>query len=215
MIPCKVCKTPCTDAGRDQRRAYMRCGACGSRYVPPAYWLTPAREKQRYALHDNSLANDGYMRYLGAVADTVERCVEPGARALDYGSGPARALETILRGRGFDAASFDPLYDIGPASLSRRWDIVVICEVIEHVRDIDSMLKRLRPLLHAESVLLIHTRTIDSVNDFMRWWYKEDPTHINFFSRAALRGICESLGLRVVHADHARCIASRTRGAGP
>ena len=101
-------------------------------FVPPEFWLDENDERARYAHHDNSLANEGYVKFLGQVADVVAGLGAGQPRVLDFGSGEKAVLAEILRQRGFDCVAYDPLCSKGQAALRDRYDIVVLCEVIEH-----------------------------------------------------------------------------------
>ncbi len=203
---CKICDICCIDAGRDQRRGYVQCPRCKSVFVHHSDYLHPVQERLRYELHHNTAENPGYCSYLATVADEIDARIPQARRALDYGSGPARVLETILNERGRDACSYDPLYGIGESCLTGAYDVIVICEVIEHVRDIAGMRRQLTGLLHAGSFLFIRTCLLRPEIDFHEWWYKEDPTHINFFTETSLDSLVASIGLSVIFTDGNRLV---------
>jgi hypothetical protein len=180
-------------AGGD-RRSFFHCPACGLVFVPEAHWLTVEQERERYAHHDNRASNAGYRRFLGQVADVVvglaagHSTIPPKVlpRTLDFGSGENAVLTCLLRERGLPCVAYDPLYTDDPSPLRQRYDIVVVCEVIEHLRQLRQELMTMQQCLNPGAPIVVRTRCYPSVAGITSWWYARDTTHINFFSEQAL-----------------------------
>ncbi|MBN1575706.1 MAG: methyltransferase domain-containing protein [Chitinispirillaceae bacterium] len=163
-------------------------------FVPNAFHLSLEQERRRYDLHDNTETNTGYVRFLTQVADIVETvCLSPG-RILDYGCGRDAVLTTLLRHRGRACDPYDPLYDYAPPAGGARYDAVILCEVIEHCRDVQCSLREIRELLDERGIVVVRTQVYPAVRELSRWWYAHDMTHVNFFSRPALEFAAALLG---------------------
>jgi hypothetical protein len=171
------------------------CPDCGLVFVPEADWLPVAAERARYAHHDNTAANAGYVRFLGEVADVVCGLVGPGARILDFGSGEHAVLAGLLAQRGRACAAYDPLYGIGADALSARYDAIVLCEVIEHLRDLRGEIERIGACRAPGSVVVVRTRCYPSLAELPTWWYARDGTHIHFFAPRTLACAARLCGL--------------------
>jgi SAM-dependent methyltransferase len=165
-------------------------------FVPGEFWLSEDEERARYAHHDNSPSNAGYVRFLGQVADVVAGLETEKARVLDFGSGENAVLADILRRRGFDCAVYDPLYGMGRASLGDRYDVVVACEVIEHLRDLRGEMRTLKDCLAPGGRVVVRTQCYPSVAEVASWWYARDATHLNFFAEPTLGFAAGLCGLR-------------------
>jgi len=195
---CKLClASACVPAGRNKHRAFVHCPNCGLVFVPVEFWLSENEERARYAHHDNSPSNEGYVKFLGQVADVVADAVaglgtaQP--RILDFGSGENAVLADILRRRGFDCAAYDPLYGKGQSALGARYDVVVVCEVIEHLRDLRGEMRTLKDCIGPGGHLVVRTQCYPSVDEVASWWYARDATHLNFFAERTLgfaAGLC-------------------------
>lgn len=184
---CPLCLVPGSrPAGKNKHRDFMHCPSCGLVFVSRAQWLTVNDERARYDHHDNSHSNPGYVRFLGEVADAVGAIAAPGARILDFGSGENAVLTAELRRRGFDAIPYDPLYALGESALSSTYDVVILCEVIEHLRDLRDELLSASRCLAAHGCMVIRTQCYPSVEDVPTWWYARDATHIHFFAPRTL-----------------------------
>jgi SAM-dependent methyltransferase len=165
-------------------------------FVPSEFWLSEDDERARYAHHDNSPAHEGYVKVLGQVGQVVEGLGVGQAHVLDFGSGDNAVLADILRQRGFDCEAYDPLYGKGQAALGSRYDVVVVCEVIEHLRDLRDEIKTLRDCLSPGGRVVVRTQCYLSVADVATWWYARDATHLNFFAERTLSFAADLCGLR-------------------
>jgi 2-polyprenyl-3-methyl-5-hydroxy-6-metoxy-1,4-benzoquinol methylase len=170
-------------------------------FVPREFWLNADEERARYAHHDNSPLNEGYVEYLGQVADAVARLGVDKARVLDFGSGERAVLAKILRQRGFDCVAYDPLYGQGQAALRDRYDVVVLCEVIEHLRDLRAEILSLKQCLGAGGRIVVRTQCYPSVAGVASWWYARDATHLNFFAERTLEFAAGLCGLRCLRTN--------------
>jgi hypothetical protein len=165
-------------------------------FVPRKFWLGADEERARYAHHDNSPSNAGYVKFLGQVADVVAEIGSGRARVLDFGSGDRAVLAEILRQRGFDCVAYDPLYSTDRSALRERYDVVVLCEVIEHLRDLRAEMLSLRECLIPGGHVVVRTQCYPSVAGVTSWWYARDATHLNFFAERTLECAARLCGLR-------------------
>jgi len=194
---CKLClATAITPAGRNKHREFFHCPACGLVFVPSKLWLSEDEERARYAHHDNSPSNEGYVKFLGQVAGVVAELARGQARVLDFGSGKNAVLADLLRQRGFGCVAYDPLYGKGQAALGNRYDVVVVCEVIEHLRDLRGELGKLEDCLSPGGNIVVRTQCYPSVAEVATWWYARDATHLNFFAERTLGFAAGLCGLR-------------------
>ncbi len=152
-------------------------------FVPPEQQLDPAAEKAEYDLHENSLDDPGYRRFLGRLCDPLMARLPPGAGGLDFGCGPGPALSAMLEERGHPMALYDIYYRPDKMVLERRYDFITATEVVEHLAAPGRELERLWSLLVPGGWLGIMTKLALDRNRFAAWHYKNDPTHISFFSR--------------------------------
>lgn len=186
-MDCKLCSSAnVIPLGSNGTRTFHFCPVCELIFVPSDEWLSPEEEKLRYANHENSAENPDYVRYLTGISHEIDRIPTSYPKILDFGSGPEYVLTRVLRKRGFACEPYDPVYDLGEEQLSSQFDIVIICETIEHVRDIQKELLLLQRVCNPWGYIFIHTELYPRKEDFLNWWYALDPTHINFFNDNAI-----------------------------
>jgi len=194
---CRLCLAAASvPAGRNKHREFVYCPNCGLVSVPRTFWLSEDEERVRYAHHDNTSSNDGYVQFLGQVADVVAGLAMDQTRVLDFGSGENAVLADILRRRGFDCTAYDPLYGQGQAALHSRYDIMILCEVIEHLRDLRGEMQSIKRCLGSGGRVVVRTQCYPSVDAVASWWYARDATHLHFFAERTLEFAAALCGLR-------------------
>jgi len=184
-LPCPLCGGIDSEFfAEDRQRQYLRCPACALVFVPPRFHLDPAREKAEYDLHQNNPADPGYRRFLSRLCQPLcERLPGP-STGLDFGCGPGPTLSLMLEEAGHEVALYDPFYAPDPGALKGRYGFITASEVVEHLVRPGRELARLWELLEPGGYLGVMTGLVRDVEAFRGWRYKDDLTHICFFSRA-------------------------------
>lgn len=215
MHNCPICgadTTPITGASAELKivegtMRYFRCGSCEAVHVPQEFHLTPEEERERYALHDNSGSNEGYRKYLKSVADSVRELLPDmdELSIIDYGAGEEAVLTEILTEEGVDCRAYDPNYE-HLAKLDGTCDLLIACECVEHFRDPMREFRRMDELLNSGGFCYIRTEMLESTPYFSGWWYKNDLTHIVFYSRKTMSYIGEQLNWELTQCDRKNSI---------
>lgn len=203
-LPCPACSADSFEyACADDAREYFLCPGCGLVFLDPDRRLVPEKERERYLLHQNDDEDSGYSCYLSAFIDSsIEPFAPPPASVLDYGSGPYPLLSRLLSGRGYRVAAFDPFFSPGLPGDGSPFDLVVAHEVIEHCFDPRAALERMAGHLHPSGILSLSTHfRPDGPRAFLSWWYRQDSTHVSFFSEPCLDLLCGRLGFERVWGD--------------
>lgn len=168
---------------RDSRRDYWRCEVCRLIHVPDRFHLSASDEKAHYDNHQNNPADAGYRRFLGRLFAPLSRHLAPRSRGLDFGCGPGPALALMFAEQGDRVELYDAYYAPDTSVLAGSYDFVTATEVVEHLRHPGAVLMQLWDLLRCGGVLGVMTSQLADGRDFSSWHYKNDPTHIAFFSR--------------------------------
>lgn len=181
---CPLCRSHATDIYHsDPARDYYQCGHCRLVFVPERFLLPPDREKSIYDLHQNSLDDEGYRSFLDRLFTPMHAVLKPGSYGLDFGSGPGPTLSVMFSEAGHDIAIYDYFYANNPLVFDDEYDFITATEVIEHLHTPGQELERLWGLLKPGGLLGIMTKRVRNRDVFAGWHYKNDPTHVCFFSR--------------------------------
>jgi hypothetical protein len=112
----------------------------------------------------------------------LQRMLAPKSEGLDFGSGPVPTLSRMFEEAGHSMTIFDHFYEHVPAALERHYDFITATEVVEHLQDPGKELARLWACLKDGGWLGIMTAPPVDQEVFPQWHYKNDPTHVCFFS---------------------------------
>ncbi|TXS94273.1 class I SAM-dependent methyltransferase [Parahaliea maris] len=187
-VHCPLCDNGTTELFyRDRRRPYRRCSRCELVFVPPAYYLDRDAEKAEYDLHDNQVDDPGYRRFLSRLAGPLLERLPLNARGLDFGCGPGPALAAMLEEAGHSVALYDVFYAPDSTVLECDYDFICATEVVEHLHRPGAELARLWQCLRPDGWLGVMTKLVRDREAFAGWHYKNDPTHVCFYSEATWR----------------------------
>ncbi|WP_246722870.1 class I SAM-dependent methyltransferase [Aliikangiella sp. G2MR2-5] len=206
---------------QDKRRSYYQCARCMLVFVPACYHLCAVDEKAEYDKHQNNPDDPGYQRFLSRVTFPLfervklkekESCSETISiidcgseagvgstkiRGLDFGCGPGPAISVMAEREHLRVDNYDLYYFSEPGLLQKQYDFITMTEVIEHLASPMMVLKQLDAMLKPEAILAIMTKRVTDQKAFSGWHYKNDPTHICYYSEATFAWIGQELGWRL------------------
>lgn len=169
---------------QDKQRSYFQCEQCKLVTVPKQFYLDSQAEKAFYDLHDNTVADEGYQRFLSRTLTPVLKLVSPEDVGLDFGCGEGAVLSQMAAKHGVMMANYDLFYHPDTGQLAQQYDFVTMTEVLEHIADAKQIFEQLQSLVKKGGLLAIMTKRVRDHAGFINWHYKHDPTHINFYSIA-------------------------------
>lgn len=197
-LKCPLCeRTQLSDYAEDRRRSFFQCQHCALVFANPASWPDPTREKAEYDLHENHPDDDGYQRFLARMTEALHPRLPTSSRILDFGCGPSPVLAQQLSRLGHKVAVYDLFYYPDTEVLDASYDAIVMTEVIEHLHEPARILNRLTSQLHSRGVLAIMTQRVISQERFRQWNYKNDPTHVCFYSDQTFQWLARKLNARL------------------
>jgi hypothetical protein len=156
-------------------------------FVAPEFYLGPEREKAEYDLHENSADDGGYRQFLSRLSVPLCERLTNKQQGLDFGCGPGPVLSLMLEQAGHSVALYDPYYRPQTALLAAHYDFITATEVVEHLYHPGAELETLWQMLKAGGYLGLMTKLVRDRDAFSRWHYKNDPTHVCFFSAPTWR----------------------------
>jgi hypothetical protein len=178
----------------DAKRDYWRCQNCCLIYVPKSFHLHPRDEKNHYDLHQNNPNDQGYRRFLGRLFEPLVKRLAPTASGLDFGCGPGPTLSVMFAEKGHSVRLYDLYYARDMQALNQYYDFITATEVVEHLSAPGDVLNQVWSLINPGGYLGVMTKLALDKEAFRRWHYKNDPTHISFFSVATFNWLGQQWG---------------------
>ena len=186
-----LCPLCCSDQIRpysnNEQVNYFSCTECDLVFMPKQFHLNVAEEKLRYDTHQNNPEDSRYRAFLSKVFNPVLKYISSNAIGLDFGSGPGPTLSVMFEEQNFKVDLFDKHYANNPQVFTNKYDFITTTEVAEHLDNPGFELSRLFLMLNADGVLAVMTQMLDQDINFDTWNYKNDPTHICFFSKKTMQ----------------------------
>ncbi len=188
---------------------YFKCEKCEVIFLQRDHILKKSDEKKEYSRHNNSLENNGYVnsfrelidRYIIDIAGNIKE-----KRILDFGCGPNPVLAKILKRYDADVDHYDPIF-FDKQLEKTFYDIVLSTEVFEHLKDPYTELEVIKDILKPNGFLFIKTQFHNNiVNDFLKWWYRRDPTHIIFYTPETFKYMAKNAGYDIIYTDNEEVI---------
>lgn len=165
--------------------------------MDPDQRLSPRTEKSRYDFHQNIVTDPAYQDFVRPVVEAITSEYPPEAQGLDYGCGPGPVISFMLAKQGYEPLLYDPYYYPDQASLDLSYDYIILSEVAEHFYEPGKEFRKLRSMMRPGASIYIKTSLISEDTDFQNWSYKNDDTHVFFYSE-------ESFAWLVKHLDFDR-----------
>lgn len=188
-------------------RSFNKCQNCDLVFLSKEFLCSQELEKSRYLEHNNSELSQGYKKFLYNIIHPVKNNQNLLDFGLDYGCGPYPMMSKLLKAEGYQIDDYDPYFsDFKLDFNNARYNFVILCEVIEHFSNPKLEIQRIKSLLLEGGLIYIQTSMLDESINFSTWWYKDDITHVSFFSETTISYICETFNLKRLSSSHKNVI---------
>jgi transcription initiation factor TFIIIB Brf1 subunit/transcription initiation factor TFIIB len=197
---CPLCDSAhSSEFSRDKIRSYYICSSCQLIFVPREQIISSDEEKKRYDTHKNSPEETRYRDYLAQIAGLMIPQMSEGSMGLDFGCGASTLLGDILISQGYPTDSYDLFYHPQESIWKKSYDFIVLSEVIEHLREPREIMQALKERLNPGGKFFIKTALYPETKEkFDQWFYKRDPTHVQFFQTGSFETLRNQLGMSLM-----------------
>ncbi len=178
----------------DAHREYFKCSTCDLIFVPKEFHLSADDEKKRYDLHENNPDNTGYVQFLKQFIDPMMERISREDQGLDFGSGPNPVLADLFKKEGYSMDTYDVFFAKDESVFLKAYNFITATEVLEHLHQPLEEIEKLWSVLKSEGTLGIMTKFFADDQDFSKWRYKDDLTHVCFFSIKTFEWLASRLG---------------------
>jgi 2-polyprenyl-3-methyl-5-hydroxy-6-metoxy-1,4-benzoquinol methylase len=182
ILSCPLCQSLTNTIFFQDHRDYFHCSECTLVFVPKHQFISSTKEKYLYDQHQNNPNDQGYRQFLKRLYQPIIDHLPMGSEGLDFGSGPGPTLAIMFAESGYPVKNYDIFYAPDTQLLQQSYDFISASEVVEHLHQPKQELERLWTALKVGGYLGIMTKRVLSQQAFAQWHYKNDLTHVCFFS---------------------------------
>ncbi|RFN57758.1 class I SAM-dependent methyltransferase [Marixanthomonas ophiurae] len=180
---------------------FYRCNTCDLVYKASTHYPSQKNEKERYLTHNNDITDIGYQNFVSPIVNAVATDFSTNALGLDFGAGTGPVITKMLSDKGYSLTLYDTFFHPDREVLKLPYDYIVCCEVMEHFHNPDKEFLLLKSLLKPNGKLYCMTDLFSIKTNFENWHYKNDKTHVVFYSETTLKWIQQSFNFTDVEID--------------
>jgi len=173
---------------------FLKCDTCFVLFKHPQHFVTTAVEKKRYLKHVNDVTDRGYQKFVSPMVNAIFAKYSNTDIGLDFGAGTGPVVSKLLSEKGYITALYDPFFHPETTALQKKYDYIICCEVIEHFYDPNKEFQLLKNLLKDEGTLFCMTELVPEEIPFKDWHYKNDCTHVVFYTEKTTQWIKKKYG---------------------
>jgi SAM-dependent methyltransferase len=211
FISCPLCSKQIA-AGANiitKDRIYYHCQQCGLIFVDKEFLPDRTEERERYLQHNNSIAAEGYVAMLEQfIGKAILPFGEKGQEVLDFGCGPEPVLKILLERQGFVPDIYD-LYFAPRLPGKENYDLITSTEVLEHIYTPQTVWHYFAQTLKPGGHLAVMTLFAPPLPQFSAWWYRQDFTHVCFYSKKTFVWLQRVFPFTVVFMDNKNTVVMR------
>jgi hypothetical protein len=178
------------------KQNYFKCNNCHSLFVDTEKRPDMIQEKARYELHNDDVEDKGYQNFVSPMTSAIMSDYPRQSRGLDFGAGIGPIISKVLQDAGWNIEQYDPFFHDYPELLKKKYDYVACCEVAEHFYNPRKEFGLLKKLLDVNAKLYVMTDLYDESIDFSKWYYKNDMTHVFFYTKESFEWIQKEFGFK-------------------
>lgn len=186
---CPLCKSESDFYTKDKIRSFYRCNNCKSVFSDRNTLLLSNDEKNRYEMHNNDIFDVRYKDFVSPITNSILNDFDKNHIWLDFWAWPWPIISKVLEDNNYNISKYDPYFWNNENLLSKKYDYIACCEVIEHFYNPDIEFEKLKNMLKKDWKLFLMTHIYDETIDFKSWYYKNDITHVFFYTKESLEYI--------------------------
>ncbi|APG59071.1 class I SAM-dependent methyltransferase [Christiangramia salexigens] len=190
---CSLCNGATKHFHHNGERGFVHCLNCKAILLSKEFYLSHQAEKFRYQLHNNDINDEGYINFVNPIIERIKKDHSMDANGLDFGCGTGPVIASELGKYGYHIELYDPFFRPNVKLLDKDYEIIICCEVMEHFHEPFREFQLLNELLRPGGKLYCKTQLWRPNLDFGSWHYKNDKTHVFFYSKESLQWIQKML----------------------
>lgn len=205
---CPLCNSTTKLFYTGKHETYYQCNTCFGIFLHSDSRPSSLEEINHYRQHNNDIEDKGYQNFVSPITNSILHDFTPKHEGLDFGAGTGPVISKILNDNNFSIAQYDPYFHNFPELLTKKYDYIASCEVIEHFYNPYKEFGLLKSLLSPNGKMYCMTHIYDESIDFTNWYYKNDPTHVFIYHANTIEWIKKEFAFSHVNINNRLIIFS-------
>jgi hypothetical protein len=206
MKICPLCNSNQSVALLQQKHFFYCCSICNGIFRDSDTFIDAIEEKKHYEWHNNDVNDVRYQNFVSPIVESIVNDFAKDDKGLDFGSGTGPVISKMLLDKNYSIEQYDPFFANNPNLLSKIYNYIACCEVIEHFHNPYKEFELLKNLLQNNGKLYCMTAIYDENIDFENWYYKNDPTHVFIYQKETFEWIKNQFSFKSVQISNNRLI---------
>ena len=148
------------------------------------------------------MEDSGFQKFVSPMVNAIKANHTTKEKGLDFGAGTGPVVSKLLEDFNYKMVLYDPFFHPNKDSLNNSYDFIVCCEVIEHLHNPLKEFILLKKILNQNGVLYCMTDLLPEKEVFKNWYYKNDFTHVIFYTPKTLQWIQKKVGFKHLSIDN-------------
>ena len=178
-------------------KKYWECFFCFAKFLDRCHFLSIQDEYTHYCTHQNEIYDSKYRKLLSKLSTPLKSNLTNHKVGLDYGCGRGPALAVMLEENGYQMHKYDPFFFPNKNIFSKKFDFITCSETVEHFYNPSSEFIMFDKILKPKGIIAIMTNFLNKDLKFEDWYYRQDPTHVVFYSITTFETIARKRGWEV------------------
>ena len=192
-MKCLLCSSKTKLFYTEKEKSYFQCTNCECICMDTQNFPSNKKELERYLEHNNDIEDKGYQKFVQPIVSSVLKNFKKEHGGLDFGCGPGPVISKLLQDKNYTITPYDPFFVNDTSALTKKYDYIVCCEVIEHFHNPLQEFNLLKSLLKPNGKLYCMTDLYSEEIDFKKWYYKNDQTHVIFYHKNTFKWIQKNI----------------------
>jgi hypothetical protein len=190
---CPLCENKSILEEKILNKKFYNCDNCKLLFLKKTELPSLKDEKNRYLKHNNDIKILKYREYLEKTVEPVLKFINKNSKILDYGSGPEKSLEKILKEKKYkNVESYDPIF-FDSEIKKNSYDLIICNQVVEHFHYPMKDFVKIQSFLKDRALLFISTNLWHKNIDLSKWFYLKDFTHVSIFNEETINWLSNCL----------------------
>jgi len=208
-MKCKICNSITKTINYEKYNwEFFHCEHCEFIFKNPLNYIDETNELKQYKNHNNTMESIGYVEMFEKFINvTFKPYIKDIKTVLEFGSGPGPVLAELLKRQDLKVDIYDKFFSPEKVYKDKKYDLITSTEVIEHISNPLEIFHFFASHIRKNGYLALMTQFhTNDANEFKKWWYKNDPTHICFFRPHTFQVLASMSGFKVLKSDDKKSV---------